>query len=82
MDLVLRAVADLLVRGDGSGDVKTDPAAAAASEDLAQLRGSTGAALRACIAYLRDRVGCPRDMSFPAARQFRAHLNWAYAALE
>jgi glutathione S-transferase len=31
----------------------------------------------ASIAYLRDRVGVPRDMKLPAARQLRAHLNWA-----
>jgi len=29
------------------------------------------------LAYLRDRVGVPRDMRLPAARQFRASLNWA-----
>lgn len=33
------------------------------------------------LAYLRDRVCVPRDLRLPAARQFRAHLNWAIDAL-
>jgi len=37
--------------------------------------------LVASIVYLRMRVGVPRDMKLPAARQFRAHLNWAIKAL-
>ncbi|CAJ1941335.1 unnamed protein product [Cylindrotheca closterium] len=31
----------------------------------------------ASLAYLRDRIGVPRDMRLPAARQLRAHLNWS-----
>ncbi len=83
MDLALRAVATLLVDGDGSGDAAVDATAAAAAEDLHRaVAAESAAALKVSLAYLRDRVGVPRDMSYPAARQFRAHLNWAYNAID
>eukprot|EP00238_Polyblepharides_amylifera_P014327 CAMPEP_0196586900 /NCGR_PEP_ID=MMETSP1081-20130531/55871_1 /TAXON_ID=36882 /ORGANISM="Pyramimonas amylifera, Strain CCMP720" /LENGTH=457 /DNA_ID=CAMNT_0041908921 /DNA_START=297 /DNA_END=1670 /DNA_ORIENTATION=- len=28
-----------------------------------------------CLSYLRDRIGVPRDMSYPAAMYCRAHIN-------
>lgn len=34
-------------------------------------------AVATSLAYLRDRIGVPRDMKLPAARQLRAHLSWA-----
>ena len=33
--------------------------------------------LDACLAYLRDRIGVPRDVNAAAARPLRATLNWA-----
>ena len=40
-----------------------------------------GDAVVASAEYLRDRVGVPRDLPYPAARQLRAHLNWLIGSL-
>ena len=64
----LLAVAEGLLAGTGQLDLDGVPAPA--SEGTAR-----------CLSYLRERVGVPRDMSFPAAMQFRAYLNLAIDGL-
>lgn len=41
----------------------------------------SGGPVAASAGYLRDRVGVPRDLPYPAARQLRAHLNWLIDSL-
>lgn len=68
VDVALRHVVHALMKG-------TD---AAQAQGLSELPADE---VSLCLAYLRDRVGVPRDMSLPAARQLRAHLNWLCAEL-
>jgi glutathione S-transferase len=37
--------------------------------------------VKSSLAYVRDRVGVPRDLPLAAARYFRAYLNWGIDSL-
>ena len=74
VDAALRRVVHELLEGSAS---------VAPSEQKVSKHGKhKGAPAADALAYLRDRVGVPRDMKYPAARQLRAHLNWFVHALQ
>jgi glutathione S-transferase len=74
VDAALRRVVHELLEGSAS---------VAPSEQKVSKHGKhKGAPAADALAYLRDRVGVPRDMKYPAARQLRAHLNWFVDALQ
>ena len=68
VDAALRHVVDALIEGP-------DAACGPLSDGIAPAEAA------AALGYLRDRISVPRDMSYPAARQLRAHLNWAIEEL-
>ena len=82
-DLMLRASVDVLFRAVGAvllhGDESGRCAKAMRMGEAVRLKVplTAVAQCKECLAYARDRLSVPRDMSFPAARLLRAHLNWA-----
>lgn len=74
MDACLRVLAKALLLGHESAGI--EKVATSSSEGEV-----TRDALISSLGYLKARVGVPRDMSYPAARQFRAHLNWLQSQL-
>ncbi|RMZ52651.1 hypothetical protein APUTEX25_000770 [Auxenochlorella protothecoides] len=69
VDAALRCVAGALLSG-----TETAAAPVAPSEQAADT-------VRQSLSYMRDRICVPRDLPLPAARQLRAHLNWAINGL-
>ena len=76
IDALLRLAALKLL---AAGDASEDAAVAAAARDAAGTVPRAPAA--AALAYLRDRVGVPRDAAHPEASELRAALAWLHDVL-
>eukprot|EP00929_Paragymnodinium_shiwhaense_P077399 TRINITY_DN39849_c0_g1_i1.p1 TRINITY_DN39849_c0_g1~~TRINITY_DN39849_c0_g1_i1.p1 ORF type:complete len:555 (+),score=152.08 TRINITY_DN39849_c0_g1_i1:84-1748(+) len=77
VDVALRVVAGALLRGDEEAVRKTWEAV---TDEQPPPGGWHQVA--DCIAYLRDRIGSPRDLSMPAAKFLRAYLGEAVVSLQ
>lgn len=76
VDAALRIVCTALMtldEGMPSDDLK--------NQLLASVPANQAKAVGSSLAYLRDRVGVPRDLPLASARYFRAYLNWGIDAL-
>ncbi|GKY91879.1 hypothetical protein MPSEU_000159500 [Mayamaea pseudoterrestris] len=70
VDAVLRVVCGALVAGEVELESLSPSLKAAVSK-------SSASDVASSLAYLRDRVGVPRDLPLASARYLRAYLNWA-----
>jgi glutathione S-transferase len=73
MDLCMRTLTTILLDGSAASGSKV---VTEVSTTLGGADKQTKAALVKSLTYFRDRIGVPRDMGYPAARQLRAHINW------
>lgn len=81
-DALLLAASLLLNMADTDDPAPTEADGALADLTFQSWDKTRRATAAACCAYLRDRVGVPRDMSYPAARYLRATLNWIIDRLQ
>lgn len=74
VDAALQIVAQAML----DGETNTIPDASFAQALLDATKGSSNCkGVAASLAYLRDRIGVPRDLPLASARYLRAYLNWA-----
>lgn len=78
VDTILRVISSAMLEGTDNFD---DTMAEVARAIVKEGGKSFAQDVINSLAYLRDRIGVPRDMRLPAARQLRAHLNWAIGKL-
>jgi len=87
VDRALRAIATTMLDHTNI-NTNTNPNAGAipSGEHAARLRnacrGESTEGIRSSLAYLRDRIGVPRDLPLASARYLRAYLNWGIDVLE
>lgn len=74
VDAALRVVTGALMDTEGSVESYVNVLKQAVPSN--QIEG-----VKSSLAYLRDRVGVPRDLPLAAARYLRAYLNWAIDSL-
>ena len=78
VDAALQIVAQAML----DGETNTIPDASFAQALLDATKGSSNSkGVAASLAYLRDRIGVPRDLPLASARYLRAYLNWAIDVL-
>ncbi len=75
MDEVIRVVCEVMLLDDD--DDNNNNNAEILEQKLAALSLEYTEDVISSLAYLRDRIGVPRDMPLAAARQLRAYLNKA-----
>ena len=79
VDACMQVVAMAILHGTDSQDTNMQSLATAIAEKGGRELG--GGVIRS-LRYVQERVGVPRDMKLPAARQLRAHLHWSMETIE